>query len=242
VASLNEEVELLQCMGQDLFLELSDLLHRAAADRANALRPLWHLQLQAAAGCALAVLCAVRVVLALYNVISRFHGRAAIQQRGEGADLATTALELLDASLKHGQLHSLSDGASGSWGGFDVSLWAKVFSFSFIGVLMLSSARAFLVTAWHSRTALGGRKGGSGAYSSFFGALALFIGSDDTLQAALITLLMGMYLLASVLLLRINVPCEYRGGALAVVRRSLPNFFPHFLILLRARRDRFAHS
>ena len=61
-------------------------------------------------------------------------------------------------------------------------------------------------------------------------AVSVNIRSDDTLQAALITLLMGMYLLASVLLLRINVPCEYRGGALAVVRRSLPNFFPHFLV------------
>ena len=173
---------------------------------------------------------------ALHNVISRFQGRAAIQQRGEGADLATTALELLDASMKHGQLHSLSDGASGSWT-MNVHGVAKVLSFSFVGVLMLSSARAFLVTAWHSRAAVGGlgvggggasrAGGGAGLYSSFFGALALFIGSDETLQAALITLLMGMYLLASVLLLRINVPCEYRQGALAVVLGEIEFGFYH---------------
>ena len=47
-------------MSQDLFLELSDLHHTRANDRADSKRPLWHLQLQAAAGLVLAIFCAVR--------------------------------------------------------------------------------------------------------------------------------------------------------------------------------------
>ena len=208
VASLNEEVELLEGMHQDLFLELSDLYNARKQYLRDATRPLWHLQLQAIAGLILAFFCAIRVLLALHNVVNRFHTRAAMASRGDGTDLATTALQLLkDQSLKVPGLEPLS-------GGIDVGTGAKVLSFSFVGVLMLSSARTFLVTAWHSRRA---SYSSSASLSFSFGALALIIGSDDTLQAALTTLLMGMYLLASVLLLRINVPCEIRSGALAVV-------------------------
>eukprot|EP00613_Pedinella_sp_CCMP2098_P078212 CAMPEP_0171935070 /NCGR_PEP_ID=MMETSP0993-20121228/32571_1 /TAXON_ID=483369 /ORGANISM="non described non described, Strain CCMP2098" /LENGTH=212 /DNA_ID=CAMNT_0012575913 /DNA_START=34 /DNA_END=672 /DNA_ORIENTATION=+ len=122
-------------------------------------------------------------------------------------------------------------GGSGALEGEAEGVWGRLLSLSFVAFLMLSSARGFLVTVARGRAAaLTSRRGSSSSSSSSSGDSSgggVFAdgggggGGDLSLSpetlAPLTALLLGMYLLSSLLLLRVNVPCEHRHKSLALV-------------------------
>lgn len=110
-----------------------------------------------------------------------------VVSRGEQQDVATSALHAIETNFKVE---------------INVTDWAQLLSFVLVGVLMLSSTRLFIMTVWHSRRSAR--------------SLRLSVIPAQIL-APLTTLLMGVYLLSSLLLLRINVPCQYRASISAVL-------------------------
>lgn len=169
------QVEELESLGQELFLELNDLIQRRDLQTSTSRTAG---QLKALVGWLLMLSCAVRVALALVNVVQR---RDLMASRAEGTDVTTLGLQLGERWL---HLH--------------LAAWAQVLSFLFIGILMLSSTRAFLLTVWRSRT------------SAAMG-WGLPVAVTPHVMAPLVTQLLGLYMLSSLLLLRINVPCHYRA-------------------------------
>mmetsp|Transcript_15821 Transcript_15821/g.41597 ORF Transcript_15821/g.41597 Transcript_15821/m.41597 type:complete len:227 (+) Transcript_15821:199-879(+) len=174
---------MLESLSTELFLELTDMHEqkkRAAESSTSSGR------LRTGFGWVLVVFCVVRVVIASYNVVVR---RDAMAWRAAQPDVATTAIRGINVAL------------AGSGSGYKINVggWAQVVSFILIGILMVMSTRAFMVTVrsvWQSRRS----STGIGGMLSIHGGI----------MAPLTTQLMGMYLLSSLLLLRANVPCEYR--------------------------------
>jgi hypothetical protein len=82
----------------------------------------------------------------------------------------------------------------------DVRIYSRLFSIGFVSLLVISSTRGFILTVARSR----------------FMAMSRISIAPDTMSL-ITTLLFGCYLLSSQLLLRVNVPCQYRIGAVHIL-------------------------
>jgi len=235
VEMICEEVESLEALSCELFLDLTELHRQWEAALKDARHPPWRRVARQAAGLVLAAAAAVRVGLAVTNVVRASALRSSssvlspnipaasavpaaspsalpiaataataaaglsppVLKRGEALDLGTKFLRLLGRHLPSAWLPN-------DWLDEVAPYYTRAVSLVFIGFLMLSSVRSFLMSVARGRAAaLTWRHGGG-------------IGSASTL-APLTTSLMGCYLLASLLLLRIQLPCAYRNGTLALV-------------------------
>jgi hypothetical protein len=207
---------------QDLFLELVELHAAADEARSDAARAPWLRRLRRLVGWLLALSGSWRVAAAVANVASATNQRAAWAHRGEGADLATSAWLWLQragggggrGSRGGGEARHLGGGPSGG-----LLLWSQCVGLVLVASLGLSSASGFLSAVQRARRAsLTTHHAQSSSSSWALSAEAL---------APLTTLSLGAYLLGSLLLLRINMPCRFRHGALALVLGDVEFGFYH---------------
>ena len=106
-------------------------------------------------------------------------------------DVATTAVDTLARNLAVLGVDMDSDHRLS---------WAQSISLGMVAVVTFTTTRAFVVAVFRSR------------WSAPRSALLRFAAAIPTnVLAILTTLLMGLYLLSSLLLVRVNVPCRYRA-------------------------------
>ena len=96
---------------------------------------------------------------------------------------------------------------------FDVAFWSQTISFVLVGVLVFSQTRGFLTTVMKLL---------------YFYSNSVSVNS----QALLLAQVMGMYFVSSVLLLRMNLPEQYRNSVSSVLGNIKFNFYHrHFDIV-----------
>ena len=89
---------------------------------------------------------------------------------------------------------------------FDVALWSQYVSFLLVGVIVVTNIRGILIQ-----------------FMKFFRAIASSVNSS--IYIVLLAQLMGMYFISSVLLMRMNLPAEYRYILTEVLGSLQFNFY-----------------
>lgn len=89
---------------------------------------------------------------------------------------------------------------------FDVALWSQYVSFLLVGVIVVTNIRGILIQ-----------------FMKFFRAIASSVNSN--IYIVLLAQLMGMYFISSVLLMRMNLPPEYRHILTEVLGSLQFNFY-----------------
>jgi len=217
---------------QDLFLELVELHAAATEAREDAARALWLQRARRAVGWLLALSGSWRVAMAVVHVAGSTNQRAAFASRAEGADAATAAWLLLHRT-------GLGSSALGQFvGRRGLPFWSQGVGLVLVASLGLASASGFLSAVQRARRAslttnqpsspapaplLSSSSSTLSPSSPSSGSWAL---SAESL-APLTTLSLGAYLLGSLLLLRVQVPCRFRHGALALVLGDVEFGFYH---------------
>lgn len=90
----------------------------------------------------------------------------------------------------------------------NVPFWSRSLSLVLLGSLTVSSARSFILVVASGRSSA----------LSVGGTLGKFASMTAATMAPLTTLLLGAFLISTLLLLRVNVPCQYRNGLFASVK------------------------
>lgn len=203
-------------------------MHAAATEaREDAARAPWLQRSRRLLGWLLALSGSWRVAMAVVHVAgSSTNQRAAFASRAEGADAATTVWLLLHRM-------GLGSSALGQFiGRQGLPFWSQGLGLVLVASLGLASASGFLSAVQRARRAsLTSNQPSSPAPSPLLSSSSSSSSGSWALSAEsiapLTTLSLGAYLLGSLLLLRVQVPCRFRHGALALVLGDVEFGFYH---------------
>jgi hypothetical protein len=185
VAVLEDEVSGLEGVSRELFLEIVDL--RSGMERAKQSTTIKGRFLNFC-GYFMCVFCAYKTIMATVNTVFN---------RDPKKDPATTLLER--------SLYFLP----GVFGDIDVQFWAQNISLVFVGALVITQTRGFLMNTM-----------------KIFFRISTSISSNCVVL--LLAQVMGMYFMSSVLLMRMNMPAEYRKTISDVLGNIEFNFYHHW--------------
>ena len=179
---LQHEIDALEPLVRELYIDLTEL--QAVKDRSDRGKRLWG-KIKNLAGYFLSLYCLWKIIISFINIIF---------QRDQKRDPITNGLQKLVyfTGLQ-----------------IDVMFYAQNLSFVFVGYLVFSNVRSFLLNM-----------------SNIFSAISS--ANSFRVFGVFLTWLMGMYFVSFVLLMRMNMPPEYRRIVTEVLGAIQFSFYQHW--------------